>query len=294
MKQKIESSISHPQPLYVQKYISFLLLFSTISFFVVSILFTNVIAGSETVSVKIGAYDNHPKIFVDNNKVSGFWPEILRYIAKKENWKTEYIRGTWSEGLDRLKKKEIDIMPDVAFTEKRDKLYTFSKDPVLMSWTRLYVNRDNADIRSIQDLENKKIAALKGSVNLEGAGGLREILHGFNIHCTLTELDNYIEVFKAIDENRVDAGVTNRNFGNKNEPNYNVKRTAIIFHPVNIQFAFPKHSQLTPLLAKAINFHMGKLLADEESLYYQLLKKYRNSIPQQIGINNIKNNWLIN
>ncbi|MBW2670715.1 MAG: transporter substrate-binding domain-containing protein [Deltaproteobacteria bacterium] len=133
---------------------------------------STIAAGQEPLSIKVGAYANHPKIFMDaNGKVSGFWPDLIEHIAKKENWKIEHIWGTWSEGLDHLINKEIAIMPDVAFTEKRDKLYAFSEAPVLMSWTRVYVNKDKTEIESIRDLKNKKIAALKGSVNLEGRTG---------------------------------------------------------------------------------------------------------------------------
>jgi ABC-type amino acid transport substrate-binding protein len=129
MTQKTKSSKKHLQHLHVQRYISLRILLSVISFFAASLLFTNVVVASEKLSVKIGVYENHPKIFIDdNNTVSGFWPELLNYIAKKENWEIEYIRGTWSEGLTELEQKMIDIMPDVAFTEKRNKRYTFSAD----------------------------------------------------------------------------------------------------------------------------------------------------------------------
>ena len=236
---------------------------------------TDINAGSNPISIKVGAYANPPKIFKnENGKVSGFWPDLIECMAKTENWKIEYIWGTWSEGLGRLINKNIDIMPDVAFTQKRSKLYTFSEAPVIHSWTRVYVNKKKTEIQSITDLKNKKIAALKDSVNLEGSGGLKEIALGFNLNCTFLELDNYTEVFKAIEENRADAGITNRNFGNKNAKNFNIKKTRIIFQPINIKFAFPKEGEQTPLLVKKINDCMKKFMQDENSPYYQLLEKY--------------------
>jgi len=275
MKQKTGLSMSCQQHFRIQKHIPLLFLLSTIFFISISILFANSVSSSETLLVKVGFYENHPKIFSDKSgKISGFWPDLIEYIAKKEKWRIEYVRGTWSEGLSRLKKREIDIMPDVAFTEERNKLYTFSSDPVLLSWTRLYVNRKNKKINSIQDLENKKIAALKGSINLDGSGGLKEIVHGFNIQCTLIEMDNYTEVFKAIAENRVDAGITNRNFGNKNSKNFAVRKTPVIFQPINMKFAFPDDARLTSVFVEKINHHMAQLIADDDSLYYHLLKKY--------------------
>lgn len=226
-------------------------------------------------SVKVGFYENPPKIFIDaNGKVSGFWPDLIKYIAEQENWQIEYVRGTWSEGLNRLQSKQIDIMPDVAYTEKRNALYAFSEFPVIMSWSRLYVHKKNSTILSIQDLDGKRIAALKGSVNLEGEDGLRQITSKFNLDCTFIEFDNYTEIFKAIEEKTVDAGITNRNFGNKNAKNFLVKKTPVIFQPINIKFAFPQNSELTPYLQNKIHEQLSALLNDDSSIYYLLLQKY--------------------
>ena len=252
-----------------------LIILAFVFIFITNTVFSTVAAGQEPLSIKVGAYANHPKIFMDaNGKVSGFWPDLMEHIAETENWMIEYAWGTWNDGLDRLINKKIDIMPDVAFTEKRNKLYAFSEDPVFMSWTRAYVNKENTEIQSITDLKNKKIAALKGSVNLEGSDGLREIALGFNLNCTFLELDNYTEVFKAIEENRADAGITNRNFGNKNAKKFQVKKTPILFQPISMKFAFPKNAESTPYLAGRINYHIKQLKQDENSIYYRLLKKY--------------------
>ena len=62
--------------------------------------------------------------------------------------------GTWAEGLDRLAKGEIDLMPDVAYTAEREKIYSFHKVPVLSSWSQVYA-RKGSGIRSILDLDGK-------------------------------------------------------------------------------------------------------------------------------------------
>ncbi len=246
--------------------LSFLLIAATVAY---------AINSGKLLPVTVGVYRNNPKIIIDDkNNITGFWPELITHIAKKENWKIRYVYGTWNDGLDRLDKGKINILLDVAYTEKRNKRYIFSKDPVLMSWTRVYVNQDNTEIESITDLKNKKIAALKGSVNLEGPGGLRELSGQFNLNCTFIEKDNYIKVFAAIESNEADAGITNRNFGNKNAGNFKIKKTAILFQPIYLKFAFPRELPSTAYLVEKINKNMKKLLRDENSLYYELLKKY--------------------
>lgn len=156
-----------------------------------SVIFTAVALCKEPLSVRVGAYQNPPKIHMDQDGgVSGFWPELMANIAKTENWKIEYVRGTWRDGLERLRIEDIDIMPDVAFTEKRGKRYAFSEALVLISWTKVYVNRKNTEIQSTTDLKDKKIVALKGSVNLEGPGGLRELCVEFHLNCKIFKLPN--------------------------------------------------------------------------------------------------------
>ncbi len=225
-------------------------------------------------TVKVGIYENQPKIFINNSgKVSGFWPELIEYIADQENWKLEYIQGSWSEGLDRLKNQKIDIMPDVADTAERSMVYDFSKAPVLLSWSRIYINKDNNEIASIRDLNNKTIAVFKGSVNFEGASGIKEIINKFDLKCTFLEVENYTAIFKALENNNAHAGVISRNFGDKNEDRFAVKKTSVIFQPMDLKFAFPKNAP-NPHIAERINVHIKKLKNDNNSIYYRLLGRY--------------------
>jgi len=226
-------------------------------------------------TVTIGAYENSPKIYIDDQSVvSGFWPDLIAYIAAKEHWHVRYRTGTWSEGLARLESGEIDIMPDVAFTEARSRRYIFSDTPELLSWTRVYVHSDNQTIRSVTDLEGKRIAVLKNSVNVDGENGLREMAGQFSLHVDFVEMADYQQVFKAIEAKTVDAGITNRNYGNHNAHAYRVKKTPIIFQPIGMRFAFSPQSPLSAYLVKTINTDMALLQEDSESVYYQLLKKY--------------------
>ncbi|MCP4672444.1 MAG: transporter substrate-binding domain-containing protein [Desulfobacula sp.] len=235
----------------------------------------SVLADQNVLNVKVGAYENYPKIYKnENGTISGFWPDLLNYIAKNEDWKIQYIHGTWKQGLESLKRKNIDILPDVAFTPERNKLYVFSQTPVLMSWSRIYVRENNKDIYGLTDLENKRIGALEQSVNLEGEGGLKEILGKFDIKSKFFEYSSYDEVFKALENGEIDAGVTNRNFGNKNADDYQVKKTSIIFQPININFAFPQNYYLTTQLSKKIDTIIQKLKSNDNSVYYKLLEKY--------------------
>jgi len=232
------------------------------------------VSANEPITLKVGAYENPPKIFTDDTgKVSGFWPDIVNYIALQEGWKIEWVWCIWSQCMDKLENNEIDLMPDVGFTESRSKKYAFSKEIVLVSWSRLYARKDSG-IETILDLEGKKIGALVGSFNLQGPEGIKELTEKFGLDCTFVEMNNYTEVFKSLENREVDAGVTNKDFGNKYEKDFNIERTPIIFQPSHMQFAFPKNSNLTPYLLEKVDYHMKELKKSKDSIYYQSLEKW--------------------
>ncbi len=244
-------------------------------FFLLACFFSPQWIHAEQLSIRVGGYANPPKIFQDDNgSVAGFWPELIADIAKKENWQIEYVWGTWSEGLDRLRSGEIDILPDVAVTESRKALYEFSRETVLLSWSRLYVNEATSDFSSIFDLQGRKIAVLKNSVNYVGPEGIRKFVRSFDINCTFVEYESYAEVFRAVQNNSAYGGVSNRNFGNKYADEYDLKQTPLLFQPVNINFALPQQSSLTPLLISILDKNIKSLKNDPDSIYYDLLQKH--------------------
>ncbi len=231
--------------------------------------------------VRVGLYDNPPKIYMDTNgQAAGFWPAIVNAIAEKEGWKIEWVPGTWEENLARLESGEIDMMPDVGWTEARSELYTFSGETVLTSWARLYVPRGSS-IESILDLNGKKVAGLNGSVNFDGPEGIKALAAKFGVECTFVSMDSYTEVFEAIQNHEVDAGVANKDFGDQNESKYNIERTSVILAPTSLRFAFTKNGDQTANLLRNIDADLKQMKADKSSVYYKALDSYLAESSQQ-------------
>ncbi|NOZ70822.1 MAG: GAF domain-containing protein [Chloroflexi bacterium] len=219
-------------------------------------------------------YENAPKIYTAaDGSASGFWPELMRHIADREGWQIVWVHGTWDECLQKLSTAEIDILPDTAWTLSRSQKYAFSDETVLLSWSRLYAAK-GTQIESILDLEGKTIAGLAGSFNMTGPEGIEDLATQFGLHSTFVEMGSYDQVFAALEKGEVDAGVTNKDFGNLNEEKYDVVRTPVVFQPAQLMFAFPKESPLTPALLRHINAEMKALKADHSSVYYQVLDEY--------------------
>ncbi|MDD5016303.1 MAG: ATP-binding protein, partial [Atribacterota bacterium] len=111
----------------------------------------------------------------------------------------------------------------------------------------------------------------------------------FDIDCTFVEMNDYTEVFEALEKGEIDAGVTNKDFGNTYEKDFDIERTPIIFEPSQIQFAFPKDASLTPYLLKRIDYNIKELKENKDSIYYQSLEKW---LTVKVGEKEVIPEWL--
>ncbi len=226
-----------------------------------------------TKTLKVGFYNNSPKIYLSkDNKPTGFWAELTQYIAKKENWKLEWQFASWQKCLNKLENNQLDIMIDVGETPDREKKFLFNKIPVLISWVRLYKAK-GSNINSILDLKDKKVAALRGSFDLNGPEGLKNTLKSFGIKCQIIEMNTYKDIFEALNDKKIDAGVVDADFGNKNSQNYNIEKTFILFQPAQMKYAFPKNKKYLNIIKK-IDSDLAILKQNKNSIYYRLLDKY--------------------
>ncbi len=219
--------------------------------------------------VTVGVYENAPKVFTsEEGQPSGIFIDIIEYIAKSEGWKLKYAAGTWSEGLHRLAEGEIDLMPDVAYTSDREKLYSFHKVPVLSAWSQVYA-RKGSNIKSILDLNGKRIAALDQTIQLET---LNRLSNSFGLKITLIPVPDYKTEFEMIAKGKVDAGVTNRFYGLLHARKFGLEDTPIMFDPAPFFFAAKKGTHES--LLNAIDHHLRDMKKDPQSIYYQTMKRW--------------------
>ena len=219
--------------------------------------------------VKVGVYENAPKIFTDESgHPAGIFIDIIEHIAASEGWRLHYVPGTWGQGLERLESGQIDLMPDVAYTADRAKIFAFHKVPVLSSWFQVYAPKGSG-IKSILDLDGKRIAVLERSVQQEAFARLAA---SFGLNTTLISLPDYKTIFERVAKNGADAAITNRFYGVKHARMFKLEDTAVIFNPSDLFFAAPRNAP-AQLLA-TIDNHLLGLKRDPQSLYYQSLKRW--------------------
>lgn len=230
-------------------------------------------------SIKVGVYEMHPKVFTDEGgKWVGFWPDIMEYIAEKEGWSIEYIEGTWSECIDRVEHGEIDIMVDVAYEKEREQDLVFNNVSVFSNWGVIY-GPEHGHILSFEDLTNKTVAVMNGSIHTNGTFGIVNMNEKFGINCTYVLTENYVQVFEMIENETVDAGVVNRLFGLSNADKYEVVQTSLIFNPIDLKFTFPRDAELNGILIPRIDHHLIELIGDPGSIYYRSIERHFLGLP---------------
>ncbi len=226
-------------------------------------------ASADDRAVTVGVYENAPKVFTsESGQPSGIFIDIIEHIAKTEGWNLRYVSGTWADGLDRLAKGEVDLMPDVAYTAEREKIYSFNKVPVLFVWSQVYARRGSG-IQSILDLNGKRVVALEQTIQLET---FKRLTNSFALKIILIPVPDYKTGFEMIAQGKADAGVTNRFYGLMYARTFGLEDTPVMFDPAPFFFAAPGNASRQ--LLDIIDRHLSELKKDPQSAYYAAMKRW--------------------
>lgn len=218
--------------------------------------------------VRVGVYENAPKIFTREGRPAGILIDIIEEIGRREGWQISYVSGSWAENLDRLARGEIDLMPDMAYSAERSALFDFPKVPVLSSWFQIYAPKGHG-IRSILDLNGKRIMVLERSIQ---ESALERLRRGFELNCTLVQVPDYEAMFSRVQRGEADVAVTNRFYGMMHGRAYGLEDTAVVFEPSDLYYAATKND--AKHLLPAIDRHLSELKGDAHSLYFRSLRHW--------------------
>jgi PAS domain S-box-containing protein len=198
----------------------------------------------------------------------GIFVDVIEAIARKRDWSIEYVPGTFAEGMARLAAGQIDLMSDVARTTERERLYSFPREPVLSSWNQVYA-RPGSGIRSLLDLQGKRVAVLNGSVQ---QNFFQEMAASFGVKTTLIGFPDYASAFDAVVAGQSDAVVSNPLYGAARGRKRRLEDTAIIFAPAGLFFAAPQHADRS--LLDALDNDLVEMKKDPSSAYYGSMRRW--------------------
>ncbi|MCM3563797.1 transporter substrate-binding domain-containing protein [Hydrogenophaga intermedia] len=184
--------------------------------------------------VRVGVYENPPKLLADaQGQPSGILGELLREVARLENWTLQPVPCEWERCLQLLEDGEIDLMPDVAWSEARATRFDFHRIPALPSWSQLY-RRSDVTLQSVLDLEGKRLVVLEGSVQQTHLAGL---LSGFGLRAELVPVKSFEDAFAMVAAGEADAVAANRYSGDGAASRHGLSATSLVFLPSQLYFA---------------------------------------------------------
>ena len=224
--------------------------------------------GSDARIVKVGLYDNAPKVYLDRHgRPAGLFVELLRAIARKQDWSLQFVSCHWAGCLKRLRQGRIDLMPDVAYSAKRGKRLDFHTVPVAYSWSQVY-RSPATSIHSVGDLSDHRVAVLRNSIQ---SRYMAELKTGSGLAFKQVPVDSYTQGFEAVRDGRADAVVCNNFVGARNAGRFGLVETPIMFQPVSLYFATTKGRNGD--LLKGIDHYLARWRDDPDSVYFAALRR---------------------
>ncbi|WP_025563409.1 amino acid ABC transporter substrate-binding protein [Psychromonas sp. SP041] len=155
-------------------------------------------------TVKVGMSGRYfPFTFSKRDVLQGFEVDVWNEIAKRSDYKVEYVTSSFSGLFGMLEAGHIDtIANQITITEARTAKYAFSV-PYVIDGVQITVRKGRDDIQGLDDLKGKKVAVNLGS-NFEQV--LRK--HDVNNEINIVTYDTGIEQDVAL--GRADAFIMDR------------------------------------------------------------------------------------
>lgn len=142
-------------------------------------------------------------------RLSGWGYEYLQTLSYyTPGWQYEYVSGTFTELMDKLEAGEIDLMPNISYSEERAQKLLFSSNPEGTERYYIYAKPDRDDLAKgdPQALQGLTIG-YNPDVMQTFVG--QQWLANEGITCTYKEIDTGGALFGALTNGEVDAIIMN-------------------------------------------------------------------------------------
>ncbi|MCD6442944.1 MAG: transporter substrate-binding domain-containing protein [Thermotogae bacterium] len=218
--------------------------------------------------MKVGIYDDYPLCYIEDGEPKGFFVDILKHIAEKEDWELEFVYNSWADLLNALETGKIDMLLAVAYTPQRAEMFDFNEESFVSNWGVVISNKV---LDCIFKLRNLKIAIVRKDIY---ATRFLKILSEFHISVNIREVNTYDEVFVLVDKKKVDAGVVSRLAAISRADVYSFMETSIVFSPVELKLAFRRGADVNKVIIPIIDKHLKETKENRSSVYWKAMDKY--------------------
>ena len=142
-------------------------------------------------------------------RLSGWGYDYLQTLSYyTPGWQYEYVSGTFTELMDMLEAGEIDLMPNISYSEERAQKLLFSSNPEGAERYYIYAKPDRDDLAKgdPQALQGLTIGCNPGVMQTFVG---QQWLANEGITCTYREYDGGSMLFDALANDEVDAVIMN-------------------------------------------------------------------------------------
>jgi signal transduction histidine kinase/ABC-type amino acid transport substrate-binding protein/ActR/RegA family two-component response regulator len=184
--------------------------------------------------VRMAVFPHRPATFQDTaGKVQGFYVDMVAEVCRTKGWELKFVPGSFAEGLERMRRGEVDLGTSVAFTEERARYLDYGREVSFTVWSILYAN-PRTPIQNVFDVQDRRVAVMKSDMN---AAHFKDLCQRFEVKPVFVEVPSFDDVLKAVASGTADAGVTTNIIGYAREAEYKVVRTPLVFNPFPTYFA---------------------------------------------------------
>ncbi|EOU2034127.1 EAL domain-containing protein [Clostridium perfringens] len=164
--------------------------------------------------LKIGFYDDYPHFYINHKaNVCGYYKDITENLAKKLNFKVEYVNGNVPDLLKELKNGEIDLVFGINKLPAREESFKFTNKSINDELNFIYTNK-NIKYGDLEALNGMKMGYIEGELDNEW---ILDYLKKRNINVELVNGSSYKAVKTLLIHNKVDFIVDNPDSDIKNK-----------------------------------------------------------------------------
>jgi len=135
--------------------------------------------------------------------------DVLEHVAQQERWTLQYVEGAWDQGLERLRRGDIDLLLAIGYSAERGRQFEFSHELLIENWGQVYAPR-NANIQTLLDLTGRRLAVMRGDIYYAALQSTHETLKVFP---TFVEVTDYADTLRLVAQGQADAALVRASSG---------------------------------------------------------------------------------
>ena len=173
--------------------------------------------------IYVGAESDWPPFdFVENGSYTGYSKDTLDLIEKHSGLKFKYVTDTWANLVSKARNKEIDMLPCLSKTAKREEFLLFT-EAYITTRDYLFTKENNNTIKKIEDIKGKRAAVIKGYVQ-------EETFKKDYPDVKLYYANNLLDAMDSVITNKADFIVANIALMNYHTKKYSISGLEAKFH----------------------------------------------------------------